>query len=61
VRNKQFGFEEPDIGFDACAAVTQRIVQGDAAPVVVVGVARDRGDALGYVEWDGLEGGGGCG
>ena len=40
---------EPDVGFDACAAGCEGFVEGDSAPVVVVGMARDRGDVLAEV------------
>jgi hypothetical protein len=51
------GREEPDVCFDAGAAVAEGVVQGDAAPVVVVGVAGDGRDVLSDGEWDmGCEG-----
>jgi hypothetical protein len=51
VADVEFGIiKEPDVGFDACTAPVQSVVQGNAAPVVVVRVARDGRDVVGDVE-----------
>jgi len=47
VADEEVGAGEPDVGFGAGAAGGEGFVEGDLAPVVVVGVAGDWSDALG--------------
>jgi hypothetical protein len=42
--------EEPDVSFDASAAPVEGVIEGDAAPVVIVGVACYGGDVAGDFE-----------
>ena len=50
VADEEVFIEEPDIGFDASAAPSEGIIEGNPAPVVVVRVTGDRGYIFGNIQ-----------